>query len=116
VYSLLAKRLTPDEEKKLNDQTKKQEAQRRNLVEKLKKAESKADKDIIKAEIIEKAKNLKPYDAGHSLHVYDEKYEIDGVKYVIYRDFESGTPTVSKIVKNDYEHLRNQEPRQLELF
>ena len=29
----LAKRLTPDEEKKLNDQTKKQEAQRRNLVE-----------------------------------------------------------------------------------
>jgi hypothetical protein len=73
-------------------------------------------KDDEAAEIIAKTKNLKPYDAGHSLHVYDEKFEIDGVRYVIYRDFESGTPTVSKIVKNDYENLRNQEPRQLELF
>lgn len=39
----------------------------------------------------EKLKLLQPYDSGSSLHVSEERYELDGVKYVAY--WEIGGPS-----------------------
>lgn len=68
-------------DRKRNPEYRKLETKRRNLVEKLKKAESKADKDIIKAEI--RQVEMERRDVPYSLPM-DESYE--RMQYVRYAD------------------------------
>lgn len=68
-------------DRKRNPEYRKLETKRRNLVEKLKKAESKADKDIIKAEIRQVEMELR--DVPYSLPM-DESYK--RMQYVRYAD------------------------------
>ena len=66
--------------------------------------------------IISKAAELKPFDTSHSLHVYEERFEIDDKIYAIYHCFGEETKMVSQVVKTDFSRLREQEPTQLSLF